>query len=97
MEVLTKKIDKAEADRKLNFASWGTWGCGAETFDWSYPSSSETCYILKGAADIHYEGKTTHIEAGMLVHFQKGLECTWAVSEPIEKYYKFGLNVDGLF
>ena len=48
-------------------------------------------------ADIHYEGKTTHIEAGMLVHFPKGLECTWAVSEPIQKYYKFGLNVDGLF
>lgn len=88
-EIKARSVDRKKADELLGIESWDTWGCGAETFDWSY-STSETCYILKGKADIITPDGATHIKAGMLVQFPASLECKWAVSEPIEKFYKFG-------
>ena len=89
LEIYTKKMTKEEADSLYGINSWGHWSCGAETFDWSY-SETETCYLFEGEADIVADGKTTHIEKGMVVQFPKGMNCVWKVSKPISKAYYFG-------
>lgn len=90
-KILTKKIDVKEADGLWKVTEWSTWGCGAETFDWSY-SEAEVCYLTDGSAEIICGDENTAIEAGMLVCFPKGLKCVWNVKLPVEKYYKFGLS-----
>ena len=93
IKIFTKQMERREADSLLGIETWGTWSCGAEAFDWSYDSSNEVCYILEGKADIIADGGVTEIAAGMIVDFPKGLHCTWDVKEPIEKFYRFGLDL----
>ena len=70
--------------------SWGTWEKEPSEFPWVY-DDKETCYILEGKAEVtDKEGNIVSFEAGDWVTFDKGVECTWKISETINKKYKFG-------
>ncbi|MBN1115366.1 MAG: cupin domain-containing protein [Oligoflexia bacterium] len=75
--------------KQSNFESWGTWECGISDFPWSY-DSRETCFILEGHAVITTPWEKVEIQKNNLVIFPEGLTCTWNITKPIRKYYKFG-------
>ncbi|MGD9580373.1 MAG: cupin domain-containing protein [Vampirovibrionia bacterium] len=81
------KPDKEYLD-KLGIDSWGTWGCDISKFDWEY-SDEEMCYIFEGQVTVTTDEETVEINPGDFVTFPKGLKCTWNVSKPIRKVYKF--------
>ena len=71
-------------------ADWGVWEKEPSEFPWFY-SEKETCYILKGKAEVTSAGgETIAFGAGDLVSFEQGLECTWKITEKIVKRYQFG-------
>lgn len=86
--IIVKTMPLNEADKLFNVKKWGTWGCGAETFDWYY-SESESCYILEGYVDVICGDETVTAKAGDMVYFPKGLACVWSVKQPIKKHYNF--------
>lgn len=96
MKVFTLPMSYDRADELFSVKSWPQWGCGAESFDWSYPSSNEVCYILEGEAEIITDEGSFTIAKGMLVEFPCGLACTWDVKEPIKKHYSFGFDISSV-
>ncbi|KAI3785395.1 hypothetical protein L1987_44513 [Smallanthus sonchifolius] len=74
----------------LGVRSWPKWGCPPSKFPWTY-SAKETCYLLKGKVKVYPEGSDEGVEigAGDLVVFPKGMNCTWDVSETVDKHYNF--------
>jgi uncharacterized protein len=80
---------KEEELKDLNIDSWSPWSCAVSEFDWEY-DADERCYIQKGRAIIKSEdGSEVEIKSGDIVLFPKGLRCSWKVTEPIEKVYRF--------
>eukprot|EP01039_Chlorochromonas_danica_P004064 gene4065-4445_t len=74
---------------QLKVFTWPTWSCDVSEFPWAY-DSTETCYILKGSAQITASnGETVVIKKGDLCTFREGLSCIWKVTEPILKHYNF--------
>ncbi|TNF55478.1 MAG: DUF861 domain-containing protein [Gammaproteobacteria bacterium] len=74
----------------LGVLSWPTWGAGVSSFPWTY-GDSETCYILEGAVTVTPDGsQPVSIKAGDLVTFPAGMSCTWDITAPIRKHYRFG-------
>ena len=70
--------------------SWGTWSKEPSVFPWSY-NEKETCLILEGEATVKSpDGQEIHFEAGDLVFFEAGLECTWEIKQTIRKRFQFG-------
>ncbi len=70
--------------------TWPTWSKEISTFPWSY-ADQETCYILEGKATVKTEdGEEVSFQSGDWVVFPEGLNCTWAITEDIQKHYKFG-------
>ncbi len=87
-----EQIDEPRKE-ELGVDGWSPWSKEASTFDWSY-ASTETGYILEGAVTVHLPGgKSISAEAGDVAQFPEGLECTWEVTEDLEKVYTFG-NVE---
>ncbi|KAL8230985.1 hypothetical protein R6Q57_000763 [Mikania cordata] len=87
------KIVKNPPESKLTdlgVRSWPKWGCPPSKFPWTY-SAKETCYLLKGKVKVYPEGSDEGVEigAGDLVVFPKGMNCTWDVSETVDKHYNF--------
>lgn len=85
------KVEKAtdEKLKALKVDQWGEWGCGVSRFDWSY-DSTETCYLTEGQVTvITTSGEKTTFGAGDIVLFPKGLSCTWDVTTPVKKRFKF--------
>ena len=70
--------------------SWGTWGCDASKFPWTY-SDNESCYLLKGQVTVTpTDGrKPATFGAGDFVTFPKDMSCTWDVSEAVHKHFLF--------
>ena len=70
--------------------SWGTWGCDASTFPWTY-SDNESCYLLKGQVTVTpTDGrKPATFGKGDFVTFPAGMSCTWEVSEAVSKHFLF--------
>uniref|UniRef100_A0A103JSJ6 (S)-ureidoglycine aminohydrolase cupin domain-containing protein n=1 Tax=Cynara cardunculus var. scolymus TaxID=59895 RepID=A0A103JSJ6_CYNCS len=92
-EKLGIKIVKNPPESKLTdlgVRSWPKWGCPPSKFPWTY-SSKETCYLLKGKVKVYPEGSDEGVEIGVgdLVEFPKGMNCTWDVSETVDKHYDF--------
>jgi uncharacterized protein len=71
--------------------SWPMWEKETSEFPWKY-DSQETCLILSGAATVSANdgSEEKNFSAGDWVVFSPGLECTWKITEPIKKRYKFG-------
>jgi uncharacterized cupin superfamily protein len=83
--ITVKKPTPAETEA---MSSLPTWGCKVSTFDWTY-SEKEICLLIRGRVRVTYDGGEVEFGAGDMVTFEKGLSCTWHVSEDVEKYYKF--------
>lgn len=68
-------------------ASWDSWEKEESEFPWKYPAN-ETCIILNGSATVKdFDGNEISFGEGDIVHFKKGLECTWKIHQKIEKKY----------
>ncbi|XP_047333271.1 uncharacterized protein LOC124936788 [Impatiens glandulifera] len=77
---------------ELGIKSWPKWGCSPGKYQLKY-DAEETCYFLRGKIKVYPKGspETEAVEfgAGDLVILPKGLSCTWDVSVPVDKHYKF--------
>jgi uncharacterized cupin superfamily protein len=86
-------IEHKPADAKLDVMhvdTWPIWEKEVSEFPWTY-DDSETCYILEGEVTVTPDdGEPLLIQAGDLVHFPKGMSCTWNITRAIRKHYKFG-------
>lgn len=69
---------------------WGTWGCGASTFPWTY-DQTESCYLLAGKVTVTpTDGRSpASFGKGDFVTFPAGMSCTWDVQEAVKKHYMF--------
>lgn len=69
---------------------WGTWGCPASKFPWTY-GSTESCYLLKGKVTVTPSDgrRPVTIGKGDFATFPAGMSCTWDVAEAVEKHYMF--------
>jgi len=82
-------IRKPTEDEKAQMLAWPVWEKERSEFPWEY-SEQETCLIMEGSADIITDKETFSFGPGDVVIFPKGLRCTWKITEPIKKHYKFG-------
>lgn len=69
---------------------WGTWGCGVSKFPWTY-DQTESCYLLSGKVTVTpTDGRpAVTVGKGDFITFPAGMSCTWDVTEPIQKHFKF--------
>lgn len=75
-----------EMFKQLNIKNWSPWECVPSTFDWEY-DCDESAYVLEGKVKVKTAEEEVEIKKGDLVHFPKGLKCTWNVLERISKVY----------
>ncbi|MDD5005343.1 MAG: cupin domain-containing protein [Candidatus Omnitrophica bacterium] len=82
------KIEKPTEARlkQLNVKSWSPWECEPSVFDWEY-DCDESAYVLEGRVKVKTSAEEVEIKKGDLVHFPKGLKCSWNVIEKIKKVY----------
>jgi len=85
------KVEKGTEEKlnALGVKDWGEWGCEVSRFDWKY-DLTETCFLTEGQVTVTTEsGEKVSFGAGDIVVFPKGLSCTWDVSRPVKKRFKF--------
>ncbi|ERN12956.1 hypothetical protein AMTRI_Chr07g78370 [Amborella trichopoda] len=90
------KVERRPPDSRLSelgVRSWPKWGCSPGKFPLKF-EAQQTCYLLKGKVRAYAKGVSSSDEyvefgAGDLVVIPKGLSCTWDVSSPVDKHYKF--------
>ena len=73
----------------LGVKEWPIWTKERSTFDWVY-DEAETCYVLEGEVVVTTDQGCVAIKPGDLATFPKGLRCTWQVTQPVRKHYRFG-------
>jgi hypothetical protein len=74
---------------KLGVFNWSIWTKEVSEFPWTY-DSEETCYFLAGEVTVTPTGGTPlTIGKGDLVTFPVGMSCTWKVTQPVKKHYRF--------
>ena len=84
-------VNTAPSDEEIaKCTQWGTWGCEASTFPWTY-GSSETCYLLEGEVTVTPDGggQPVSIKAGDIATFPAGMSCTWDVHVAVNKHFNF--------
>ncbi|MEZ5589083.1 MAG: cupin domain-containing protein [Sedimenticolaceae bacterium] len=68
---------------------WPIWRKEASRFAWTY-QQQETCYILRGKFTVTPDGgESQHFQRGDLITFPQGMQCTWEITEDVEKHYDF--------
>ena len=72
----------------LGVRSWPIWEKEVSEFPWTY-DETETCYLLEGEVTVTAGGEETTIQKGDLVTFPRGMSCTWKVTSPVKKHYRF--------
>jgi uncharacterized cupin superfamily protein len=76
--------------RILGVFDWPVWRKDVSAFPWTY-GERETCYFLEGEVTVFpSEGDPVTVGKGDLVTFPMGLTCTWQVTRPVRKHYRFG-------
>ena len=74
----------------LGVFGWPVWHKGVSEFPWTY-GEPETCYFLDGEVTVvPSAGEPITMGKGDLVIFPTGLSCTWQVTRPVRKHYRFG-------
>jgi uncharacterized cupin superfamily protein len=75
---------------QLGVKSWPIWEKEVSEFPWRY-DEAETCYLLEGEVTVTPDGgKPVKFGKGDLVTFPKGMSCTWKITKPVRKHYRFG-------
>jgi len=75
---------------QLGVFSWPVWEKEVSTFPWTY-TEQETCYFLAGEVTVTpASGAPVTLGEGDLVIFPAGMACTWQVTKPVRKHYRFG-------
>ena len=75
---------------KLGVKRWPIWEKEVSEFPYHY-DEPETCLFLEGEVTVTPEGgKPVRIRKGDLVVFPEGMDCTWKVTSPVRKHYRFG-------
>ncbi|MFH1622674.1 MAG: cupin domain-containing protein [Candidatus Omnitrophota bacterium] len=84
------RIEKATEEKlkKLDVKNWSPWECEPSTFDWQY-DCDESAYVLEGKVKVKTPEEEVEINKGDIVHFPKGMKCTWKIIEKIRKVYTF--------
>ena len=89
-EIRIEKGPDEDRLRELGVSDWPTWSAEVSEFPWSY-GEKETCYVLEGQVTVTPDdGESVEVEAGDLVVFPQGMSCTWKITSPIRKHYRFG-------
>ena len=88
IEVVSKPDDAFLKEKGV--FGWGTWGCEASTFPWTY-SQSESCYLLEGEVTVTPDdgSPAASFGKGDFVTFPEGMKCTWEVTKPVKKHFMF--------
>jgi len=82
--------DKTFLDSK-KVGSWPIWTKEVSDFPWSY-DEQEMCYFLEGEVTVTPDGESgVSIKKGDFVTFPEGMNCTWHITSPVRKHYKFGV------
>lgn len=88
-EIGVRRPDPEELE-DMGVFGWPVWEKGPSRFPWTY-GEKEVCYLLQGQATVEPEsGDPVTIEAGDLVTFPPGMDCTWEIHEGIRKHYRLG-------
>lgn len=88
MTIKVEKPTKASLKEKGVFA-WPIWEKEISRFDWHYDTIEE-CYLLEGSVTVETpDGATVTFGKGDYVTFPKDLSCTWDISAPVKKHYRF--------
>ena len=78
-----------ELDR-LKVKQWPIWTKEISEFPWTY-DEPETCFFLEGDVTVQPEGEEeVKVGKGDLVTFPSGMSCTWKITVPVKKHYRFG-------
>ncbi len=73
----------------MGVEEWPIWTKEVSEFPWTY-ESNEICYILEGEVLVTPDGgESVKLGEGDLVTFSAGMSCTWNISRPIKKHYRF--------
>ena len=72
----------------LGVKHWGIWTKEISEFPWEY-DSKEQFFVLEGEAEIVSEGENVSFGPGDLVTCHSGVKCTWKITKPIKKHYRF--------
>jgi uncharacterized cupin superfamily protein len=85
------KVERPSEERlkTLKVTSWPIWTKTPSTFDWHY-DEQEMCYFLEGEVTVKTDRGEVALRPGDLVTFPQGLSCTWRVTAPVRKHYRFG-------
>ena len=83
------QVRKPTPDEEAELRACPTWEKEPSTFPWHY-DEQETCLVLEGEVEVQAGDETVHIGPGDYVVFPEGLDCTWTVTQPLRKHYKFG-------
>jgi hypothetical protein len=84
------EVRKPTEEEQKEAESWGIWEKEVSEFPWEY-SDKETCILIGGEVEVTLEDRSkVNFKAGDYVVFPKGLKCTWKITKPVKKYYKFG-------
>ena len=86
MKITVKRPAREELEER-GVTDWPIWEKEVSRFDWYY-DSDETCYLLEGQVEVTTpDGQVVRFGAGDLVHFPKGLSCTWDISIAVRKHF----------
>jgi uncharacterized cupin superfamily protein len=89
-KIKVERHPSPERLKELGVSGWPVWTKEASEFPWTY-DSQEVCYFLEGEVTVTCEdGETARVGKGDLVTFPEGMSCTWKVSSPVKKHYRFG-------
>ncbi|OHB69233.1 MAG: cupin [Planctomycetes bacterium RBG_13_63_9] len=83
------EVRKPTPEEEAQMKACPTWQKETSEFPWYY-DEPETCLVLEGEVTVESADQTVTFGAGDYVVFPRGLECTWKVTKPIRKHYKFG-------
>jgi len=84
------EIKKPTEEEKQEMQSCGIWEKEVSEFPWQY-DEKETCLLIEGQVEVTTEdGEKISFGKGDYVVFPKGLKCTWKITSPVKKYYRFG-------
>lgn len=82
-------VRKPTEEERQKMEKCPIWEKEPSEFPWYY-DESETCLILEGEVTVETADDAVSFGPGDLVVFPQGLNCTWKISQPVRKHYKFG-------